>query len=76
VTLKFEINEIWENRLGELFQITGIMDRGNYPIAATHLRKNYMLRFTYDGAEVPHLKSDLDLVTYKGVSSDFPEFFL
>ncbi len=73
--LKFERDEIWENRLGELFQIVDIID-ANYPISARHLKNNYTLLFTNDGLEIPNMVSSLDLVKYRGSQNDFPEYFL
>ncbi len=74
--LKFEKNEIWENRINELFRIIRITPGANYPIAAEHLKRNYTLHFTEDGSEIQHMESNLDLIKYRGSQDDFPEYFL
>ncbi len=74
---KFEIDEIWANRLEERFIITCVKsDSDTYPLRVRHLLKNYSLVLTKDGTEIPHLVSDLDLITFIGTIKDFPEYLL
>ena len=84
--LKFEIDEIWKNRSGEMMLITEINPGVNYPIKAISVSMlsstprtsaEIVMEYTSSGHEISFdISTEFDLVTLLGTLSDFPEFLL
>ena len=76
VTMKFSVDEIWEDRSGCPYLIIDVQN-GNFPIIARDLKSDTTMTYTKDGREVNNeYSSPQDLVFFLGLFKDFPEYQL
>ena len=74
--MKFQINEVWKSKNGDLFLILDITNH-NYGLIVKHLKDNTNLSFTLQGCEInSDTPTEYDLINCVGTKYDFPEYFL
>jgi hypothetical protein len=76
---KFDIDEVWETRDGQLVRIvelSSIESSYPYPISGVILKTNVEMQFTSNGTELSQLETNYDLMRMRGHVKDFPEYFL